>query len=170
MNEINDKFIESRTEGLLTGEQVLTLVQEAFGKGGEENQRLSLSLSFQVVVGALGFNKGDLIVIEGSEETVWFDVNGTLCEEAPETFASRTKGVLFASLPPLPPSYVKLEGPYPDAIEGEEFPYWVVSVFDEKESEIGKGKIFFNLEAAGEFAVEIARTMRVEFINEATSA
>jgi hypothetical protein len=168
LNELKENVGEVLIDRFLTGEQVLALAQKTFGNEGGTDPNLSLSISFQVVGESQGFNKGDLLVIEASDETVWFDINGTLYEEAPGTFVSRTQGVLFTLLPALPPSFVKLEGPYPDAIEGEEFPYWVVTVFDERESEIGKGKIFFNLEAAGEYAVEKARALRVEFIDEGT--
>lgn len=170
MNELKENVSEVLIDRFLTGEQVLALAQKTFGNEGGTDPNLSLSISFQVVVGAQGFNQGDLLVVEASDETVWFDINGTLYEEAPGIFVKRTQGVLFTQLPALPPSFVKLEGPYPDVIEGEEFPYWVVTVFNEKESQIEKGKIFFDLDAAGEFAVEKARTLRVEFINEASCA
>lgn len=83
--------VEKFLKGCLTSKEVFALA-----KANSRNHELEFF--FRVTRGAGGFQNGDRLILQAESETVWFEVNGTLFEEDPATFLTRTEGVLFEEI------------------------------------------------------------------------
>ncbi len=72
----------------LSGIQVLEIARQ-------HGRNRAKEFAFRVVQGAGGWKTGERLVVQATEGTVWFEVDGVLFEESPKTFLAWAQDVFF---------------------------------------------------------------------------